>query len=203
MFFFNTRNSRRYASLLSKLLGRLLFKLRSFCLHFKTKKKNILRIFKKTRIFKNLIFLQNYKPLKHLFLIFIIHKPSLWSRDVPQKIWARSVQPFGRLLDFITELKIVFKKTGQTKPNQTKSNQIKPNQTKSNKPNQTKPNQTKPNQIQLLLLILWLVTQTRIVLKKEILRTWSPWMSGVWNQTSHLFFSRPLPYSSQMFRSGR
>ena len=26
--------------------------------------------------------------------IFIIHKPSLWSRDVPHKIWARSVQPF-------------------------------------------------------------------------------------------------------------
>jgi len=33
------------------------------------------------------------KNLKHLF-IFIIHKPSLWSRDVPQKNWARSVQPF-------------------------------------------------------------------------------------------------------------
>jgi len=30
----------------------------------------------------------------HFLLIFIIHKPSLWSRDVPQKIWARSVQPF-------------------------------------------------------------------------------------------------------------
>ena len=29
----------------------------------------------------------------------MIHKPSLWSRDVPQKIWARSVQPFRRLLD--------------------------------------------------------------------------------------------------------
>ena len=24
---------------------------------------------------------------------------SLWSREVPQKIWARSVQPFRRLLD--------------------------------------------------------------------------------------------------------
>ena len=29
----------------------------------------------------------------------IIHKPSLGSLDVPQKIWARSVQPFWRLLD--------------------------------------------------------------------------------------------------------
>ena len=29
----------------------------------------------------------------------MIHKPSLGSLDVPQKIWARSVQPFGRLLD--------------------------------------------------------------------------------------------------------
>ena len=29
----------------------------------------------------------------------IIHKPFLGSRDVPQKIWARSVQPFWRLLD--------------------------------------------------------------------------------------------------------
>ena len=35
----------------------------------------------------------------HISLIFIIHKPSLWSRDVPQKIRARSVQPFWRLLD--------------------------------------------------------------------------------------------------------
>ena len=51
---------------------------------------------KKSRIFKNLIFLQNLKPLKHIvFLIFIIHKPSLWSRDVPQKIWARFFQPFN------------------------------------------------------------------------------------------------------------
>ena len=29
----------------------------------------------------------------------MIHKPSLGSLDVPQKIWARSVQPFWRLLD--------------------------------------------------------------------------------------------------------
>ena len=36
---------------------------------------------------------------RQIFEILIIHKPSLWSRDVPQKIWARSVQPFWRLLD--------------------------------------------------------------------------------------------------------
>jgi len=35
----------------------------------------------------------------HFYFIFIIHKPSLWPRDVPQKIWARSFQPFWRLLD--------------------------------------------------------------------------------------------------------
>ena len=29
----------------------------------------------------------------------IIQKPSLGSREVPQKIWARSVQLLGRLLD--------------------------------------------------------------------------------------------------------
>ena len=40
------------------------------------------------------IFLQNLKPLKHIFKSFIIRKPSLWSRNVIQKIWALSVQPF-------------------------------------------------------------------------------------------------------------
>ena len=29
----------------------------------------------------------------------IIPKPSMGSREVPQKIWVRSVQPFWRLLD--------------------------------------------------------------------------------------------------------
>ena len=46
---------------------------------------------KDSRIFKNLIFLQIKNLLNTFFLIFIIHKPSRWSRDVPQKIWARSV----------------------------------------------------------------------------------------------------------------
>ena len=65
-----------------------------FCLHFKTKKKKMLRIF------KNLIFFTILKTFKtHFYFIFIIYKPSLWSRDVPQKIWARSFQPFWRLLD--------------------------------------------------------------------------------------------------------
>ena len=36
---------------------------------------------------------------RQIFEILIIHKPSLGSLDVPQKIWARSVQPFWRLLD--------------------------------------------------------------------------------------------------------
>ena len=40
------------------------------------------------------IFYKNKKLLYTIFLIFIIRKPSLWSHDVPQKIWARSVQPF-------------------------------------------------------------------------------------------------------------
>ena len=33
------------------------------------------------------------------FLILITHKPSMESGEVPHKIWARSVQPFWRLLD--------------------------------------------------------------------------------------------------------
>ena len=34
-----------------------------------------------------------------VFVILSIHKPSLGSCEVPHKIWARSVQPFWRLLD--------------------------------------------------------------------------------------------------------
>ena len=45
--------------------------------------------------FKEFKFFYKIKNLQNtFFFIFIIHKPSLWSRDVPQKIWARSVQPF-------------------------------------------------------------------------------------------------------------
>ena len=42
-----------------------------------------------SRIFK---ILQKWKLVsKNIFKILIIHKPSLGSREVPQKIWARSV----------------------------------------------------------------------------------------------------------------
>ena len=56
-----------------------------------------MRIFKKNRGFSRInFFFTKLKTCKtHVFKIFIIHKPFLWSRDVPQKIWARSVQPFG------------------------------------------------------------------------------------------------------------
>ena len=40
------------------------------------------------------VFFTKLKTFKTHFFIFIIHKPSLWSHDVPQKNWARSVQPF-------------------------------------------------------------------------------------------------------------
>ena len=36
---------------------------------------------------------------RQIFEILMIHKPSLESLDVPQKIWIWSVQPFWRLLD--------------------------------------------------------------------------------------------------------
>ena len=49
------------------------------------------------KIFNNLM--KNEFWWRQIFEILIIHKPSLGSLDVPQKIWARSVQPFWRLLD--------------------------------------------------------------------------------------------------------
>ena len=61
------------------------------------------------RIFKNKFadfqefnfFLQNLKTFRtHFLKIFIIHEPLLWSRDVPQKIWARSVQPFMTFIGY-------------------------------------------------------------------------------------------------------
>ena len=45
---------------------------------------------------------------RHNFEILIIHKPSLGSRDVTQKIWTRSVQPFWRLLDTKKQIKKNF-----------------------------------------------------------------------------------------------
>ena len=47
--------------------------------------------------FKNLMKIEFW--WRQIFEILIIHEPSLGSLDVPQKIWARSVQPFWRLLD--------------------------------------------------------------------------------------------------------
>jgi len=57
----------------------------------------MLRIFKKKfadfQEFK--FFFTKLKTFKTIFLkIFIIHKPFLWSRDIPQKNRARSVQSF-------------------------------------------------------------------------------------------------------------
>ena len=49
------------------------------------------------KIFKNLMTIEFW--WRQIFEILIFHKPSLGSLDVPQKIWARSVQPFWRLLD--------------------------------------------------------------------------------------------------------
>ena len=43
----------------------------------------------------------------------IIHKPFLGPREVPQKMWARSVQPFWRLLD-------TNEQTGKQTPRQAK-----------------------------------------------------------------------------------
>ena len=57
---------------------------------------------KEEKIFADLkkkFFFTKLKTFKTHLFIFIIHKPFLWSREVPQKIWARSVQPFWRLLD--------------------------------------------------------------------------------------------------------
>jgi len=54
----------------------------------------ISRIFK---ILKNLMTIEFW--WRQIFEILIIDKPSLESLDVPQKIWARSVQLFWRLLD--------------------------------------------------------------------------------------------------------
>ena len=65
---------------------------------FKTKKKKFCRVLKKIRGFSR-IFKKFLNLLNTFFKTFINQKPSLWSRDVPQKIWARSVQPFWRLLN--------------------------------------------------------------------------------------------------------
>jgi len=67
-----------------------------FLFTFQNKEEQIFADLKKnSQIFKNLNFFTKLKTFKtHLKKKFIIHKPSLWSHDVPQKILARSVQPF-------------------------------------------------------------------------------------------------------------
>ena len=47
--------------------------------------------------FKIFTKIKNLYP--HIFLILIIHKLSLGSREVQYKIWVRSVEPFWRLSD--------------------------------------------------------------------------------------------------------
>ena len=49
------------------------------------------------KIFKNLMKIEFW--WRQIFEILIIYKPSPWSHVVPQKIWARSVQPCWPLLD--------------------------------------------------------------------------------------------------------
>ena len=64
-----------------------------FLFTFKNKEEqNVADLKKKFADFQEFNFFTKLKTFKTHF--FIIHKPSLWSRDVPQKIWARSVQPF-------------------------------------------------------------------------------------------------------------
>ena len=46
---------------------------------------------KKIAHFQDFFFAKLKTFKTHFLKNFIIHKPSLWSRDVPQKIWARSV----------------------------------------------------------------------------------------------------------------
>ena len=62
---------------------------------FKTKQKKISRILKKKFAdFQDLKFFTKIKNYTQFLKIFSIRKPSLGSRDDPQKIWARSVQLF-------------------------------------------------------------------------------------------------------------
>ena len=57
-----------------------------------TKTKNFADFPKKIRGFS--IFSKIEFGWRQIFENLIIHKPTLGSREIPQKIWARSVQPF-------------------------------------------------------------------------------------------------------------
>ena len=122
MLWYRTVCSVHRPILLNKLLLKLLVKLFAFintsllgrfapifyfsCEHvlfvYIVKQKKIIRGFLQKiswifKILKNLMTIKFW--WRQIFEILIIHKPSLGSLDVPQKIWARSVQPFWRLLD--------------------------------------------------------------------------------------------------------
>ena len=85
---------RKLEAYLKYILGcaHLLFQLWTFslCIHCKTK----IHWFHKKKIvdFENLLEIEIC--WRQIFKILIIHKPSLGSCEVPQKIWAESVQPF-------------------------------------------------------------------------------------------------------------
>jgi len=87
------------------LHAHLLFQLStfSFCIQCKIISKNFADLKKKIRGF--LKFNDNQIFGRQIFDNLIIHKPSLGSRDVPHKIWSRSVQPFWRLLETNTQAK--------------------------------------------------------------------------------------------------
>ena len=83
-------------TLLSRLLGR-------FAPIFMLNCEHVLFVYILKQRWKNFADLKkiaDFQTFKtQIFKISIIHKPSLGSLDVPQKIWARSGQPFWRLLD--------------------------------------------------------------------------------------------------------
>ena len=82
------------------LRAHLLFQLWTFslCIHCKTiTKQRICGFYKKCCGFSKFSNIELCQ--RQIFEISIIHKPSLVSREVPQKLWARSVQLFWRLLD--------------------------------------------------------------------------------------------------------
>ena len=86
---------------MTRLLGRFAPIFNFNCQHCKTKQKEVRGFQQKIswifKIFKNLMKIEFW--WRQIFENLIIHKPSLGSREIPQKIWTRSVQPFWRLLD--------------------------------------------------------------------------------------------------------
>ena len=89
--------------ILSRLLGsfisfvKILFEIKYTGVLLVNKKKNFADFQQKIRGFSKFSKIEFW--WRQIFENLIIHKPFLGSHDVPQKIWARSVQPFWRLLD--------------------------------------------------------------------------------------------------------